>query len=444
MPVDVVRDTAIRVLLKVFEKGAFINVALDRALRRRQVSERGRRFLTQLVYGTVRNQLLCDYLLRQRLHQPIEDLPRPILAVLRMGVFQGLFCNQVAFPVMVHTSVDLAKRFGHAGTAKLANAVLKRIPQSLEKAELPDPVAAPVDHLSVRHSIPRWLVQRWMDQYGQDETEALCAASAAEAPVTLRVNSLRISLDKLCAGLTDAGYPSQPHPEVPGAAIVLEGKPPARAKLFKEGRCFLQDPASMLAPHLLAPEAGDKILDCCAAPGGKTTHLSELSGGKAYITAMDVLPAKMARIEENVDRLQTPNVTLCCGDAQYPPFPEGSFDKVLLDAPCSGLGTIRRHPELKWKTTPEMIAEAAAKQRALLRSAIRLCKNGGVIVYSVCTITQEETEAVAQWVCEEEPVCAETGPEWMDTWQIATGQYRTLPHLDGLDGFFLMRLRKVS
>ncbi len=442
MAEDEVRDTAVRVLLRVFTHGAFINVAVDKALRRRELSERGRRFMTQLVYGTVRHKLLCDYILQPLLRQPMEELPPAIHTILRMGVYQALFLNQVTFPAMVHSSVELAKHHGHIGTARLVNAVLKRTPQCLDDVHFPDPERDRLAYLSVRYSMPRWLVEQWSAQFGPEEASALCAAMNEQAPTALRANRLRITVEELCAGLTKAGYETVKRTPVPEEVTVLSGMPPARAKLFRDGACMLQDPASMLPPHLLEPQPGDWVLDLCAAPGGKSAHLSELAGGQVRVAAQDAHFRKSAQIAENIARMGTPNVFPLCADGLHPPFTEGFFDRVLVDAPCSGLGTLRRHPDLKWRTGPEEFETLGVAQEALLRSAIRLCKNGGLIVYSVCTFSQRETEHVFRTIAGEGFVQPEDGPKWLEEWKIGPGQYQTLPHRAGMDGFYLMRLRK--
>ena len=439
-----VRDTAVVVLLRVFEKGEYIDTALDRSLRRRNLSERGRRFLTHLVYGVARHYLLCDHVLTPLVTRPLESVPRPILTILRMGIFQALFCHQVTTPSMVHTSVDLAKRHGHAGTAQLVNAVLRRAPRSLDDVSLPSSTDEPVAFISTRYSIPRWMTSMWIDELGKEAAEAFCKASAEPAPVTLRANQLRSSAEQLMAGLAKTGYRAEKRTAIPEEATVLEGIPPVRSKLFQGGHCFVQDPASMLPPHLLEPQPGEKVLDLCAAPGGKTTHMAELTGGEACIVALDRTTRKLATTAENIRRLDAPGIWLVQGDGKMAPFPEGTFDRVLVDAPCSGLGTLRRHPELKWRTRPEDINRLAVEQQALLRAAIRLCKNTGVIVYSVCTVSQSETEGVLHSILDSEPVRREDGPEWLDTWKNGIGTYQTNPHHDGLDGFFLTRLRKQS
>ena len=443
MSVDIVRDTAINVLLRVFEDGAYLSIALDKALRRRAISERGRRFLTQLVYGAVRHRLLCDYVLERLVRDPLDKLPPAILNVLRMGVFQSLFCSQVTFPSMVHTSVDLAKRRGHAGLAKLANAVLRRAPQSLDEIGFPSRDQDPAAYLSVRYSMPRWLVDGWIGEFGEASTAALCRASNEEAPSTIRVNTLKTTPEMLAAALAKHGCAAEKRTPVPEELTLTGGQPPARLGLFREGHFIIQDAASMLPPHLLEPEGHEWILDLCAAPGGKATHIAQLGRGQSQVVAMDVHPAKLGLVRESCGRLGVPGVALVCGDGVAPPF-NGGFDRVLVDAPCTGLGTLRRHPDLKWRASLEARQELARLQEALLRSGIRLCKNGGVVVYSVCTISRQETVEIVHKVMETERVEPETGPEWMKPWKKGPGQYQTLPHEGELDGFFLMRFRKAS
>jgi len=441
--VDMVRNTAVDVLLRVFFEGAYLNIVLDKALQRADVSERGRRFLTQLVYGTTRHKTLCDYVLAARLHQPLDQLPRPVLVVLRLGVFQALFLNQVTFPAMVHTSVELARYRGHAGTARVANAVLRKVPQKLEDVDLPPREEDVVRHLSVRCSMPEWLVRNWIDEFGEERAEAICIASNTEAPTTIRVNTLRTNVEALLAAFNEKEPVAVKRTPVPEELTLLAGPPPARSKRFSEGDFIVQDAASMLPPHLLEPNAGDRVLDLCAAPGTKSTHLAQLTGDAARVIAMDIHPGKLGLVRQNAARLGIERVYPVCGDGTKPPLRQG-FDRVLVDAPCTGLGTLRRHPDLKWRAQPDAPARLAALQLELLRSAVDLCKNGGVVVYSVCTFTRAETTDVARAVtqAESENVALEEGPEWFRQWQISPGQYRILPEKGGLDGFFLMRLRK--
>jgi len=447
---DIARDTAVQVLIRVLEEGAYLDVALDKALRRRAVKERGRRFLTHLAYGTARHKLLCDFVLEQRLHQPLDDLPPAIRTILRMGVFQALFCSQVTFPSMVNTSVDLAKHRGHAGTARLVNAVLRRVPQNLEEVQLPPREKGFARHLSIRYSLPEWLVAEWIAEHGEAAAETLCAASNEEAPATLRANTLKISAENLIVQFNEAASKAGKPPmaskrtNIP-EEVTLAGhdSPPTRSKRFDQGNFLIQDAASMLPPHLLEPKPGEMILDLCAAPGGKTTHIAQLTEGGALVVGLDSNAGKLAWLLENAARLSVPDVVAVCGDGTTAPLTP-LFDRVLVDAPCTGLGTLRRHPDLKWRTTPEARARLARVQLELLRCGIGLCKNGGLVVYSVCTFSQTETHAVVDAISKTERVTPEDGPEWLNQWKISKGRYRTLPTNAGLDGFFLTRLRKAS
>lgn len=444
MPVDAVRDAALDVIARVVERGAFLDVALDKKLRRANLSERGRRFMAQLAYGTVRHQGLADHILRPLLHQSLEDLPRPIHHILRMGVFQTLFCDTVTFPAMVHTSVELAKKRGHLGTARLVNAVLKRVPQSLDAADLPDPAGDRAQYLSVRYSMPPWLVALWIEEHGAKVAGRICEAFERERPQTIRANTLLLPAEALAKRLEKAGSVIHRVNHIPEALRYVDGPPPAKLKLFTSGHYYVQDDASMLPPHALAPAPGDRVLDLCAAPGGKTTHLAALAQGQARVIACDVSARKLRLVHQNAARLQAPGIAAVAADGTAPPFAAGAFTKVLLDAPCSGLGTVRHHPDLKERLRPEAPGELAALQRDLLRTALNLCENGGTVVYSVCTFTRAETEGVIDPILEETGAQLEDGPAWQDRWKIGTGQYRILPEPDGPDGYYWTRLRKPS
>lgn len=444
MPVDNVRDAAVDVLLRVLEGDAYLDRSLDKTIRRKEdLGDRGRRFLTTLAYGTVRHLGLCDHVLAPLLHQPLADLPGPIRTILRMAVFQGLFLNQVTRPALVHTSVELAKRRGHAGTARLVNAVLRRLPKTLDDVRLPSYEKDSLAHLAVRYSLPRWLVERWVADFGLEKTAELAVASSEEAPTQIRTNLARFPAEDVRDQLLKAGFVVDKRTPIPEELTLLDGPPAAKTKLFQKGAFVLQDGASMLPAHLMEPQRGERILDMAAAPGGKTAHLAQLVGGEADIIATDIYPWRLALAREAADRLALDRIHLACADGRKPPFACG-FDRVLVDAPCSGLGTLRRHPDLKWRTDEARIDELAGLQEGLLRSAIELCKNGGLVVYSVCTITARETTELIRVILEGGRVQLEDGPEWLDQWKIGTGQYRTLPEKAGMDGFFLTRLRKVS
>ncbi len=443
MPAEPVRDAAIDVLLRVIERDVFLDVSLDKTLRRKNFSDRGRRFLGMLVYGTVRHRILCDYVLQKHCHQPLDKLPTALLVILRMAVFQALFCDQVTTPAMVHTSVDLAKKRTHAGLARMVNAVLRKVPERLEDIGLPNAEENLYKYLKIRYSMPKWLIRKWAEQFDDETALRLCEASNEAADSILRVNTLKTTVAELTQRLEKSGCVVDDDVQLPNALRMVHGGALPRSKWFQQGHFFLQDTASMLPGLLLEPQEGDRVLDLCAAPGGKTTHMAELANGKATIVAMDSSRRRLWKIQENVERLECPGVHILCGDGLHAPVASG-FDRVLVDAPCSGLGTLRRHPDLKWRMTQESVDELAQQQRDLLRSAIALCKNNGVVVYSVCTFTPEETTAVVESILSEGHVVLETGQECLESWKTAEGMYQSLPSNGAWDGFFLTRFRKQS
>lgn len=444
MAVDPVRDAAIATLLRIFNTRAHVDVSIDRTLRRNKLSPRGSRFMTHLVYGVVRHRMLCDYVLQPLCDQPLDQLPLPVLMILRMGVFQAFFCGNVTRPALVHTSVDLARKRGHSGLARVTNAVLRRLPESLDAVELPDKSARFHDYLRVRYSMPRWLVRLWCDLYGEEGAEAFCRACDSPAPPALRVNTLLTTTETLQEQMMKAGLVVKKPVEALDALIVEDGTNPQTTRWFREGHFMQQDLASMLTGALVDPQPGEEILDLCAAPGGKALHLAALSRDQATIVAHDRYFGRIARVLENQERLQAGSILPLCGDALAPPFPDGHFDRVLVDAPCSGLGTLRRHPEIKWRIEQESPALLAKNQIAMLRKALQLCKNGGLVVYSVCTPTPQETVEVVKTVCADGGCIPEDGPEQFNTWKTAQGQYQTSPENGAWDAFYLMRFRKQS
>jgi len=286
-------------------------------------------------------------------------------------------------------------------------------------------------------------VSRWAARFGHDTAEALCEASNSEAPTTLRVNTLVTTPEDLVRAIEKAGGHAEKRTQIPEELTYSGVKPPVRMKAFQDGHFMLQDAASMLPAHLLEPRPGQHILDMCAAPGGKATHIAQLTNDNACVVAMDLDPRRLGRVHDNVRRLGLCAVSLVGGDGTRPPAGR-CFDRVLVDAPCSGLGTLRRHPDLKWRLKPEDDGRFQQRQLALLRSAVRVCKNGGLVVYAVCSFALHETEYVAQAINKDGRTKFEDGPQWLSQWKTAEGRYTILPQKDGLDGYFLMRLRTVS
>lgn len=438
------RQTALQVLQRV-DRGGYADRSLDSALRRGPSDPRDRALTTELVYGVLRLRNRLDFALTRLVDQPLAKLEPPVLRLLRLGAYQILELDRVPAPAAVHETVELAKRSGLQRAAGLINAVLRRLIREGDRLPWPDPARDPVAHLTWRLSLPAWLARRWHRELGGEAAE-LAASLLQPAPFTLRTNTLKISRPDLLAELAAAGHEARPTGYAPEGIIVARrsDRPlPGDA----EGWYQVQDEASMLIAPLLTPQAGESLLDACAAPGGKTTHLAALTGNRVQVTALDLHPHRVALIDQGLRRLGCARVQTAVCDLTRPSksLVDGQFDGVLVDAPCSGLGVLRRNPEARWRLQPADLADLHQRQAALLAQAARLTRPGGRLVYSVCTVTAEETEHVLTDFLARHPdftlsPLGGTLPEACHSLLDDQGRLRTWPHRQGLDGFFAARL----
>jgi 16S rRNA (cytosine967-C5)-methyltransferase len=387
------RRAAHAVVLRTLSDGAYADRALHGEAR--GLEARDRALAKQLAFGTVQRRLTLDHVIAAHVDRELDPAVR---AALQLGLFQLMFLDGVAAHAAIGEAVELAKPSpGH----RLVNAVLRRVQR--EGVQLPSD--ATVAGAAIRHSHPEWLVALWWDALGPEETRALLAANNAPAELALRVNSL-VAFD-----LSD----------VPGAAvregdtIVVDGPFDALAHPgYAAGAFMPQSRASQLVAPVLDPRPGERVLDLCAAPGGKTTHLAGLMGDRGEVVAVERHPGRARALRATAQRMHATSVRVVVGDAKAFEDPDG-FHRVLLDPPCSGLGTLRSHPDLRWRVTPRTIELLAAEQDALLAAARRALRPGGTLVYSVCTISKAEERLPA------------------------ADAVRTYPHKDGTDGFYIAR-----
>jgi 16S rRNA (cytosine967-C5)-methyltransferase len=385
------RRAAHAVVLRTLSDGAYADRALHGEAR--GLEPRDRALAKQLAFGTVQRRLTLDHVIAAHVDR---DLDPAVRAALQLGLFQVMFLDGVAAHAAIGEAVELAKPSpGH----RLVNAVLRRVQR--EGVELPSD--ATPEGASIRHSHPRWIVDLWWDWLGPDETRALLAADNEPAELALRVNAL-VDYD-----LDDVPGRRE------GETIVVDGPFDALAHPgYAAGAFTPQSRASQLVARALGPAPGERVLDLCAAPGGKTTHLAALMEGTGEVVAVERHPQRARALQAASARMQAGNVTVVTADAKdYDGA--GRFDRVLLDPPCSGLGTLRSHPDLRWRTSPQAVAELAVEQYALLDSARRALAPGGTLVYSVCTLSPDEERLTSDDV------------------------QRTFPHLDGTDGFYIAR-----
>ena len=437
------RSLALAVLQDIFQAGAYANLSLSKRLNDSRLTPLDRRFATELVYGTVKACGTLDWILSHYVKKPLSQTDALVVNILRLGIFQLRFLDRVPDSAAVNESVNLAKTFAHPGASGFVNAVLRSALREPEKVRYPSLAKDPVRHIALRELHPEWLVRRWLDRLGIEETQALCRFNNASPPLSLRTNTLRISREDLLQKLIESGAEAEVSAWAPEGIVCRHpGDDPLR--FLREGFCQAQDESSMLVGHVVAPQPGEFVIDACAAPGGKSTHLATLMQNIGRVLALDIHSHKIALIEENQRRLGLRIIEAKQLDAtQLHLSYAKQADRVLVDAPCSGLGVLRRRPDARWRKDASL-ADLPQIQKRILASAAQCVKVGGVLVYSTCTLEENENEAVVRQFLNDHPDFAlddagsllpQPRPEAMVTlW----------PQRDGTDGFFIARMTRKA
>jgi 16S rRNA (cytosine967-C5)-methyltransferase len=432
-------------LVRVETTDAFADVLLGERLGERVLLPDDARLCTQLVYGTLAWQGRLDHHLATLFKRPLARLDPTVLAALRLGLYQLLFLERVPAYAAIDTCVSLVSEHG-PGVRGLVNALLRKAAAGPHTLSLP-PARDRTRRLAVEWSHPEWLVERWAATHDPDDLVALLRADNEPPPTAARVNHRRATRDEVIAELGQAGIQARAGRWASTAVVIDRGSGGALGgPLLAEGRVSFQSEASQLVVDLLAPTPAMRVLDACAAPGGKSTAIAERLTSGGHVVALDPRRSGLTRLRTEGDRLGLGNVFAAVADARLPPV-RGSFDAVLVDAPCSGLGTLRRHPEARWRRQPEDIPRLAALQRAILDQVAPLVAPGGVLVYAVCTLTPEESHDVVHDFIGRHPefgvepaaeVLGATARDIIDD----EGFVCTLPSRHGLDGFFAARLAR--
>lgn len=401
-----------------------------------------------MVYGVLRQRGYLDWVIG-RFAQSRRRQSAKLKNLLRLGSYQILFLDRVPASAAVNETVGLAKTLGGKAVAGFVNAVLRAMTRS-ETIPLPDPADDPVLHISVKYSHPEWLVKRWLKRLGPEQTVALCVLNNEIPPVTVRVNSLQISREALTAELKDEGIDVTPC-RVSSSGLMLRSVTDLkRWAAYERGDFYIQDEAAQLVGFAVDPKPGERILDSCAAPGGKTTHLAELMSDRGKITAADADPKRLERVGQNASRLGLTSIRTIAADAARNLEALGTilYDRILVDAPCSGLGILRRNPDAKWYKNETVIGKMAALQLKILNNVAPLLKPGGVLVYSTCTTEPEENENVigAFLSGRREFRIESLRAVWSDAPDIVTaeGYLNTLLNPYGMDHFFAAKLIKQA
>lgn len=418
-------------------RGELLDVAFENRIA--ALDARDRRWTQELVYGMLRRRAVIDAYLDARVKGGLARLDPDLIDLLRLGVYQLLYMRSVPAYAAIAQTVELAKQRHGIGASRLANAVLRRVDRERGSLELPA-TGDPVDALALRYSHPRWLVARWVARWGAAETEQLLAANNVEAPIVLRPYG--IVCEQLEATLESAGVEVGETPLVHDSIQLAGGVALTELGAYRKGLFFVQDPAATLVARYAAVPRGAVVADLCAAPGGKSLELSRTA---AVVVASDRSFARTQRLVANVRRVEARNVLAMVADARHPAI--RPVDAVLVDAPCTGTGTFRRHPDARWRLKVSDIAVMAALQRSILRAAATAVRPGGLLIYATCSLEPEENDAQV------ESFLAEHGEEWrleppaegeVPASVLDAGRLRIMPQRHGIDGAFAARLRRVG
>lgn len=434
-------------LERVQRAGAYADLLLNAQLGRSSLPAADRAFATDLVNGTLRWRGRLDFLIARVLDRDLEKLEPLVANALRLGAYQIACSERVPDRAAVDQTVRCVRAAGAERATGLVNAVLRRLAAEHRSIALPALEADPLGHLVHALSLPAWLADRWLARFGAEEAAALARACNQIPPLTVRANRLRTDRDRLLEELRERFPGAVPCRHARDGLVLGRRGNPALDPAFLDGRFSVQDEASQLVTALLDPQPGERVLDACAAPGGKTGALGERVGERGQVMALDRNSARLDLVRRQVRRLGLRGVHCLERDATRPLADLArprAFDRVLVDAPCSGLGTLRRNPDARWRLTPGDPARLAEAQLAILRQAASVLRPGGVLVYSTCSLLREENEDVVRTLLEQAPAlrraaAAEAPPE-VRPLVGEDGWLRCLPHVHDTDGFLAVRL----
>lgn len=429
------REAALEVLVRTEQDRSYSNLLLHQTLQKYSLDKPDAGLTTEIVYGTIQRLNTLDYFLERFVAKGLTKLQPWVRSLLRLSLYQMLYLDRIPEHAVVNEAVNLAKKKGHQGISGMVNGVLRNVIRQKESLQIPDHLPAE-ERIALRHSHPQWMVRRWMRQLGETRTERICEANNVPPRVSIRVNTLKLSRDELISRLVEAGLDAEASELAPAGVIVKGGGNMALTPWFAEGLFSIQDESSMLVAEAVDPQPGEKVLDCCAAPGGKSMHMAEKMKDRGELWSCDIHEHKEKLVREQAQRLGLTSVRTLVSDARRLPerFAEGTFDRILLDAPCSGLGVIRRKPDMKWSKTEQELKDICVIQADLLNQVQKLLRPGGVLVYSTCTIEHEENGGRIEAFLQEHPDF-DLDPSQPEPIQIYPYEHQS-------DGFFIAKLRK--
>lgn len=443
------RNTILDLLIRIEKDEGFSHLIINHAITAKGIDQKDEGLLTEVVYGTLDRKLTLDYYLSPFI-KANKKLDPWVLTLLRMSVYQMVFLDRIPDHAIIHEAVEIAKQRGHKGIASLVNGVLR----SLQRKGVPnaDLIEDDIKRLSIQTSHPEWLIRSWKEQYGYETTKAMCEENLKRKANAVRVQLLKISRDEAMAQLTEEGFEIRPS-IFSSQGIIIDKGNILKSKLFSEGYVTVQDQSSMLVAEMLDVEPGMQVLDACSAPGGKVTHIAEKMENKGTIHAHDLHKKKIQTVNDKADNLDLTIIQTMQADARklQDTYPPAYFDRILVDAPCSGLGVIRGKPEIKYTKQEHDIEKLAAIQLEILKSIAPLLKQDGCLIYSTCTVDKRENEEVVKQFLAANPnyeidqAFHTTVPDQLKErkGKLEFG-LQLFPQDFHTDGFFLTRMKKMN
>jgi 16S rRNA (cytosine967-C5)-methyltransferase len=435
------------IALRDIAKGKFADVVVNRLLEEVTLIPRERSLFTELVYGIVRRQRLLMAIIDRLATQPASKQPPNLSLILQIGLYQLHYLDRIPPSAVVNTSVELAKQNGLTGLSGVVNGILRQyLRWQKEGKELSFLPTDPMEKLGILYSFPDWLIDHWIEELGIEETEQLCQAYDRTPSIDLRVNTLTTDRDTVLTALQNANISVKPIEHLP-QGLRLQGAIGAIDRLpgYLDAWWTVQDASAQLVTHLLDPQPGETIIDACAAPGGKTTHIAELMADRGEIIALDKVASRLKKLHQNIERLGLGSIQILTGDSREFNHLINTADRVLLDAPCSGLGTLHRRADARWQKTPEQIQDLAKLQAELLANAATWVKPGGVLVYATCTVHPLENAHIILPFLAQHPDWQIEFPapdSYLHTLTDERGWIRVWLHRHQMDGFFMVKLRR--
>lgn len=440
------REVALKILYKIDMNKSYSNLLLDKELNSNDLMHQDKALVTQLTYGVISNKITLDYIIKSNSKLKLNKISPWVINILRLGIYQILYLTKIPQSAGVNESVKLTKKYSNQGAVGFVNGLLRNVVRS----GMPDfdKIADVKERLSIKYSYPLWMIEKWVNEFGVEFTESLLIANNKTPQTTIRVNTLKTNKEELKKRLEQDNIEySEGTLE---DALYIKAPNIAALEVFKEGLFTSQDEAAMLTSIVLSPEPGEKVLDTCSAPGGKTTHIAQLMKNNGQIIACELYENRLKLVEETAKRLGVTIINTKCQDAAIleNSFIE-KFDRVIVDAPCSGLGVIRRKPDIKWTKQENDIQEIVKIQKSILENAALYVRKEGVLIYSTCTIGKEENDNVVDWFLSENKDFEilninELIPKDLAKIILKDKMIKIYPNEINMDGFFICAMKKLG